>query len=93
MENSQSAVQKYMKTQGLEVLPDNNQYKNRFNIKSESSNRLYVVAQRLSDGEWTCSCPGWIIAKKGHNGRTCKHIKTLAPMLNAVEEIEKKQIG
>jgi predicted nucleic acid-binding Zn finger protein len=93
MENSQSAVQVYMKNQGLDILPDNNQYKNRFNIKSESSNRLYVIAQRISDGAMTCSCPGWIRARNGHENRTCKHIRTLAPLLNAMKEIEKKQIG
>ena len=89
----ETAVQIFLKAQGLEILPDNNQYKNRFNIKSETSNRLYVIAQRVSDGAITCSCPGWRNAKDGHHNRTCKHTRTLAPLLAHVAEIEKKQIG
>ena len=56
-------------------LPNNTLYKNRFEIKSETSNRLYVIAQRKSDGGLTCSCLGWIF------NRNCKHIKTIEPLL------------
>jgi uncharacterized Zn finger protein len=72
----------------LEILPDNAQWKNRFEIKSETSNRIYVVAQRKSDNSFGCSCPGW----KRH--RNCKHLKTIAPLIQAAEEsIKQKQIG
>jgi hypothetical protein len=53
------------------VLPDNSQWKNRFHVKSESSNNLYVVAQRKSDDSWGCECPGW------RTHRTCKHLKAM----------------
>ena len=53
------------------VLPDNSQYTNRFESKSASSNRVYVVAQHKTSRWWACSCPGWICR------RSCKHLKAL----------------
>lgn len=50
------------------TLPDNDQWQNRFEIRSESSNRIYVIAQHKIKGHWGCSCPGW----KAH--RHCKHL-------------------
>lgn len=64
------------------LLPDNDRYTNRFEIKSESSNRLYVVAQNKKTGEWSCSCPGWLIMRNGI--RRCKHITQLTPLLAEV---------
>jgi len=52
-------------------LPDNAQYTNRFQIKSESSERLYTIAQSKSGLWWACSCPGWIRHK------TCKHLSSM----------------
>ncbi len=54
-----------------EALPDNAQWKNRFEIRSSSSNRVYVIAQNITHGHMGCSCPGW----KKH--RTCKHLNAL----------------
>ena len=65
--------------EGLTKLPNNTLYKNRFEIKSETSNRLYVIAQRKSDGGLTCSCPGWIFNRK------CKHTETIKPLLKLKE--------
>jgi hypothetical protein len=53
-------------------LPDNAAYTNRFHVKSQSSNSLYVVAQSKSGRWWSCSCPGWIRWKK------CKHLAAMA---------------
>jgi uncharacterized Zn finger protein len=64
---------------------DNDQWTNRFKIKSESSNRLYVIAQNKQKRHWACSCPGW----KSH--RTCKHLSTLA--LPAYEKPYEVQIS
>jgi len=58
-----------------EPLPDTDQWRNRIEIRSESSSRVYVVAQRKASGEWACSCMGW----KRH--RHCKHLRVIAPLL------------
>ena len=52
-------------------LPDNAQYTNRFEIKSSSSNRVYIIAQHKTGRWWACSCPGWIRYKK------CRHLEAL----------------
>ena len=62
---------------GATKLPDAKGWVNRFEIPSESSDRVYVVAQRdpyggtATAGQWACSCPGW----KRH--RYCKHLRVL----------------
>jgi hypothetical protein len=56
---------------GSVALPDNNQYTNRFEIRSSSSNRVYIVAQHKTGRWWSCSCPGWI------SRRSCRHLKAL----------------
>ena len=56
---------------GGKHLPDNDQWTNRFEIKSASSNRVYIVAQNIKGQHFACSCPGW----KTH--RICKHIKSI----------------
>jgi hypothetical protein len=53
-------------------LPDNAQWTNRFEIKSGSSNRIYIIAQNKAKRFWACSCPGW------RTHRTCTHLKHLA---------------
>ena len=53
-------------------LPDNKQWCNRFEVHSESSNRVYTIAQNKTGRWWACSCPGWIRYKR------CKHLTTLA---------------
>jgi hypothetical protein len=44
---------------------------NRIEIKSETSDRVYVVSQHAEKRFWACSCPGW----KSH--RKCKHLTNL----------------
>jgi hypothetical protein len=48
-----------------------NQWVNRIEIKSETSNRVYVVAQHPEKRHWACSCPGW------RRHRHCKHLERL----------------
>lgn len=52
-------------------LPDNDQWMNRFEIKSETSNRVYTVAQNKSKLHFACSCMGWIRFRK------CKHLSEI----------------
>lgn len=53
------------------MLPDTEQWHLRFTIQSESSNRLYVIAQHKKKRHWGCSCPGW------KRNRYCKHLSAL----------------
>lgn len=53
------------------VLPDNDQWQNRFEIKSETSNRIYIIAQNKAKKFIGCSCPAW------RTRRSCKHLKAL----------------
>ena len=65
---------------GLPALPDNNSHENRMEVRSESSNRVYIVAQSKKDGEWQCSCPGWVMKKAG-KARGCKHLAAILPAI------------
>lgn len=53
------------------MLPDTDQWQLRFEVESETSNRLYVIAQHKNKKHWGCSCPGW----KRH--RQCKHLQAV----------------
>jgi len=53
------------------LLPDNATFTNRFEIRSESSDRVYTIAQSKSGRWWGCSCFGWIKHRK------CKHLTAL----------------
>lgn len=52
-------------------LPDNAEWTNRFEIRSETSNRVYVIAQHRDHRHWGCSCPSW------RTRRQCKHLSAL----------------
>lgn len=57
---------------------------NRIEIKSETSNRVYVVSQHTAKRHWGCSCPGW----RAH--RQCKHLEQLGlPCGEVPFEVEK----
>lgn len=77
---------------GGKALEDNSSHTNRFEIRSESSNRLYIVSQSKSTGEWQCGCPGWIIKKPGKE-RTCKHLQALMPLLQEAQNPAPKRIA
>lgn len=53
------------------TLPDNSQWYNRFTIKSETSDRIYTIAQNRKKGFWACDCPGW------KRYRRCKHLTAM----------------
>lgn len=64
----------------LDFLPDSAQWTNRFEIKSETSNRLYTIAKNKKTGIWGCSCPGWITRRK------CKHLTSIADYILRIED-------
>lgn len=53
------------------VLPDNSQWTNRFEIRSQTSDRVYIVAQNKNKRHFGCSCPGY------RRHRHCKHLEIL----------------
>lgn len=54
-----------------ELLPENSQWQNRFEIHSATSDRVYIVAQNKAKRHWACSCPSWRVR------RHCKHLDAL----------------
>lgn len=50
------------------ALPDKGVWTNRFEIRSETSNRIYVIAQHKETGGYGCSCPSYCTRRK------CKHL-------------------
>jgi len=65
-------------------LPDSGQWTNRFEVRSESSDRVYIIAQHKTGRHWGCSCPGW----KRH--RTCKHLAAVGlPSLERPHEVRR----
>jgi len=65
----------------VDLLPDNSQYTNRFNLTSGSSGNVYLVAQRIYNpatgkgGWWACDCPSYKFGRKG--AKMCKHMRDL----------------
>jgi hypothetical protein len=53
---------------GAVSLPENSQWCERFSIRSESSNRLYIIAKNKKSGKYGCSCPSYRVR------RWCKHL-------------------
>jgi len=53
------------------ALPDNDKWQNRFLIHSETSNRVYIIAQHKEFKHWGCSCPAWRVHRK------CKHLTSI----------------
>lgn len=52
-------------------LPDNSQYTNRFEVRSQTSDSVYIIAQHKTGRWWSCSCFGWIRHRK------CKHLGSM----------------
>ena len=52
-------------------LPDNDQWQFRFEIHSETSDRVYIIAQNKKLKHWGCSCPAY------RTRRYCKHLQAL----------------
>lgn len=73
-----TTIEKIAEQIGSTLLPDNERWTNRFQIKSSSSNRFYTIAQQQADGVWGCSCPGWT------HHRKCKHLTDVLGRLTAL---------
>jgi hypothetical protein len=80
MSHENNALIRLQQQADVTLLPDNDRYKNRFEIKSETSTRIYTISQVKKDNSWACSCPGWIRFRK------CKHLQSLEPLLRSLNE-------
>lgn len=60
----------YIPTDAL-TLPDNDQWQFRFEIHSETSDRIYIIAQNRKKKHWACSCMAW------KRYRHCKHLSAI----------------
>ena len=49
-------------------LADNKLWKNRFEIHSETSSRIYIIAQNKKSDKWGCSCMSYLTRRR------CKHL-------------------
>lgn len=67
MTTDRSVVEHIARQIGATLLPDSERWVNRFEVRSSSSNRLYVIAQQRADGVWGCACPGWTHHRKCHH--------------------------
>lgn len=56
---------------GTIKLPDGDQWQNRFEIRSQTSDRVYIIAQHKRKLHWGCSCPSW------RRFRYCKHLESI----------------
>jgi len=50
---------------------DDKVWENKFYVKSENSDNLYVVSQHIKKRHWGCGCAGYRIHRK------CKHLKAI----------------
>lgn len=80
MTTERRTVEKIAAQIGSTLLDDNAQWTNRFQVKSRTSDSLYVIAQQRTDGTWGCSCPGW------RHHRKCKHLTDVLGRLAAIAD-------
>jgi len=74
-----SSIISHLATQGFVSFPDNLDWKHRFQIKSGTSARIYMIGRHRVAGVWVCSCPGF------RSGRHCKHLRAVWQVLVAVD--------
>lgn len=65
-------------------LEETKTHRHRMEINSQSSDRVYTVAQAKASGEWQCSCPGWKFKRAGRE-RSCKHLRAMMPLLKELD--------
>jgi hypothetical protein len=80
MTTDQATIAEIAAQIGSTLLPDNDRWTNRFEIRSQSSDRRYTIAQQRADGVWGCSCPGWT------HHRRCKHLTDVLSRLTRLAE-------
>lgn len=52
-------------------MKEDNQWQFKFQVKSQSSDKMYTISQHKEQKHWACSCKGWTTR------RYCKHLDAL----------------
>jgi hypothetical protein len=73
--------------QGFVTFPDTSDWMHRFQIKSGTSARVYMIGRHRATGVWVCSCMGF---RSSHH---CKHLRSAWHVLAAVDKLEGAQGG
>jgi hypothetical protein len=97
MTNANLTVPALLQGRGIIELPDTATHRFRFDIPSESSNKMWRISQRNAkggghDGQYECSCPSWIYKRGGDGTGLCKHLKMFKPALDDLVR-QAKQLG
>ena len=85
VKQNEKSITAQLKEMGVVQLEDTDTHKHRMDIRSETTDKIYRVSQRmLKNGsvQWECSCPGWIFK------RNCKHLEAMSPVLEALASQE-----
>lgn len=86
--NSNLTVPALLKGNGIIELDDTATHRFRFDIPSSSSNKLYRISQRITNGtthgQYECSCASWVYRRGGDGTGLCKHLKHFKPALDAL---------
>jgi hypothetical protein len=68
------------------ALPDTKTHRFRFDIPSESSNNIYRISQRITNGithgQYECNCESWLYRRGGNAQHLCKHLQIFKPALD-----------
>ena len=73
-----AAIVRFIRVDQSLHLPDNDQWTNRFEVPSSSSDNMYTVAQNKSGRWWACSCRGWVSHKH------CRHLEAMGVPCNYI---------
>jgi hypothetical protein len=66
------------------ILPDTKTHVNRFLVRSEKSDRTYVVSQRRGKRKWLCGCFDFLVNRKQKSN--CKHLRPMVKTLRALQK-------
>jgi hypothetical protein len=76
------SIKRILNEVSAKLLPDTATHKHRIEIRSETSNKIYIVSKRNTNvKQWECSCKGWIFH------RHCKHINAMSGVLKQIEKL------